>query len=53
MYHLFSFLYIRNWETGRHELSHLRVALFCAGLFLIMIAILIVVFHQAPVAYTS
>ena len=49
---LFSFLYVRNWHTGNRELSRERVALFCAALFLVLLALSIIAFLQAPLQYT-
>lgn len=48
---VFSFLYSRNWHTGKHELSRPRVALFAAGLFLVILACALISFLQAPVVY--
>lgn len=48
----FSFLYIRNWESGQMEISRPRIALFCAAIFLIMLALTIITILQAPVEYT-
>ena len=47
----FSFLYVRNWHTGERELSRSRITLFCAGLFLILLALTMISFLQAPVEY--
>jgi hypothetical protein len=49
----FSFLFIRNWHTGEMELSRSRMALFCAGLFLILLAVTIINILQAPVEYIA
>lgn len=48
----FSFLYQRNWHTGKKELSRLRVAVFCGGIFLILLALTIISFLQAPLEYS-
>lgn len=48
---VFSFLYIRNWHTGKLELSRPRVALFAAGLFLVLLALTMITALQAPVVY--
>lgn len=48
----FSFLYQRNWHTGKMELSRLRVAIFCGGLFLLLLALTIITFLQTPVEYS-
>jgi hypothetical protein len=50
---IFSFLYARNWHTGVMELSRPRVALFCGVLFLLLLALTIISFLQAPVTYTG
>lgn len=50
---IFGFLYARNWYTGEMELSRPRVALFAAGLFLIVLGIAIVSLLQAPVEYQA
>lgn len=50
---VFSFLYARNWYTGKLELSRPRVALFSAMLFLIFLGIVIVSMLQAPINYAS
>lgn len=50
---IFSFLYTRDWHTGSMELSRPRVALFCGVLFLLLLALIIISFLQAPVTYTS
>jgi hypothetical protein len=48
---VFSFLYIRNWHTGARELSRPRVALLAAGLFLVVIALMLISILQAPLVY--
>jgi hypothetical protein len=48
---VFSFLFVRNWHTGVPELSRPRVALFAAGLFLVLLALFLISFLQAPVVY--
>ena len=49
----FSFLYVRNWHTGELELSRPRLAICFAVLFLIMLALTIINFLQAPVTYIA
>ncbi len=49
----FSFLYVRNWHSGQMELSRPRFILFCAGLFLLLLALTIISFLQAPVVYVA
>ncbi len=48
---VFGFLYTRDWHTGHPELSRPRVALFGAGVFLVVLALLLVAYLQAPVVY--
>lgn len=50
---IFSFLYVRNWYTGKQELSRPRVTLFAAALFLLLLGLLIISFLQAPVSYSA
>lgn len=49
----FSFLYVRNWHSGKRELSRARLAIFCAGLFLLLLALTIISILQAPVTYIA
>ncbi len=49
---LFPFLYTRDWHSGRKELSRPRVVLFVGMISLIIIALLIAYFLQAPVTYS-
>lgn len=49
----FSFLYTRDWNSGQMELSRPRVALFCACIFLVMLALTIISILQAPVEYVA
>lgn len=49
----FSFLFVRNWHTGKMELSRPRLTLFCAGIFLLMLALTIISVLQAPVVYIA
>ncbi|MEN9920126.1 MAG: hypothetical protein RL538_19 [Candidatus Parcubacteria bacterium] len=50
---IFSFLYVRNWHTGKMELSRPRLSIFFAILFLIMLALTMILFLQAPVEYST
>jgi len=50
---IFSFLYTRNWHTGKMELSMPRVALFFATLFLVVLAITLITILQAPIEYQA
>jgi hypothetical protein len=45
----FSFLYTRNWNTGKKELSRSRTAVFCGGVFLVLLALTLISILQAPV----
>ncbi len=49
----FSFLFVRNWYTGERELSRPRLAVFCGGIFLILLALTMISILQAPVEYTA
>ncbi len=49
----FSFLLVRNWYTGEMELSRPRLAVFCAGIFLVLLALIMISILQAPVEYVS
>ena len=48
---IFSFLFVRDWHTGRHELSRPRLAILSAGLFLVVLGVLIIAIVQAPASY--
>lgn len=50
---VFGFLYTRNWYSGDLELSRLRVSLFFAMLFLVILGIAIISVLQAPLTYES
>ncbi len=50
---IFAFLYVRNWHTGQHELSRVRVSIFAAGVFLLVLGIALVAIMQMPVTYES
>jgi len=46
---VFSFLFVRNWHTGEMELSPSRMAIFCAAIFLVLLALTMISFLQSPV----
>lgn len=46
---VFGFLYVRNWYTGKQELSRSRMAIFCGGLFLLLLALTIIHVLQLPI----
>lgn len=48
----FSFLYVRNWHTGKMELSRQRLAVFCAAVFLVLLALTLISILQAPAEFT-
>jgi hypothetical protein len=50
--YIFSFLYVRNWQTGQKELSRARMAILFGGLCLILLALTMISILQAPVTYT-
>lgn len=47
--YVFSFLYIRNWHTGRYELSRYRLYWFLATILLLVIALSLIALLQSPV----
>lgn len=49
----FSFLYVRDWHTGKRELSRPRVTLFLGLIFLLVLALVIIAVLQTPVVYSS
>ena len=46
---VFSFLFVRNWHSGKWELSRSRMAIFSAGIFLVLLALTIISVLQTPV----
>ncbi len=50
---VFSFLYVRNWHTGQRELSRPRLLWFVGVIGLVLMALVMINFLQAPVAYSS
>lgn len=50
---LLPFLFVRNWYTGKWEISRHRLMLFGAFLFLFSAATAVIIILQAPVIYTS
>lgn len=50
---VFSFLFVRNWHTGQMEISRSRMSIFCAVLFLVLLALTMISFLQAPVVYIA
>lgn len=45
---VFSFLYVRNWHTGRLELSTYRLAVFGAGCLVLILALVMINYLQSP-----
>ena len=45
----FSFLYTRDWNSGKRELSRPRTAIFCGVLFLLFLALTLISILQAPI----
>jgi len=45
----FGFLFVRNWDTGRKELSRARTTVFCVAIFLVLFALTVISVLQAPV----
>jgi hypothetical protein len=50
---VFFFLYVRDWHTGRMELSRPRLAIFCGAVFFVLLALLLISIMQAPVIYIN
>lgn len=50
---VFSFLYTRNWHTGKMEISWPRVSVFVSFIFLMFVAISMIAFLQTPIEYNS
>lgn len=50
---VFAFLYVRNWHTGKMELSRPRMSIFCAGIFLLLLALTMISILQAPAVYVA
>jgi len=50
---IFAFLYVRNWHTGKRELSRERVTLFMGGLLITLIALTLIAFLQSPLYYAT
>lgn len=48
---VFSFLFVRNWHSGKRELSQPRVDIFFAGIFLVLLSLTIVSFLQNSTVY--
>ncbi len=49
--YVFRFLYVRNWHTGRRELSWLRLYWFVGGLVLIALLFVMIYILQATTVY--
>jgi hypothetical protein len=45
----FSFLYIRNWHTGRQELSRSRLVIMGCGAVFLIVSLVVIGFLQAPI----
>jgi hypothetical protein len=48
---VFSFLFVRNWHSGQWELSRPRVALFLAGLAIVLLGSVLALILGAPIVY--
>ena len=49
--YVFSFLYVRNWHTGKKELSHVRLFIFFSLIFMLLLALTIIGILEQPVTY--
>ncbi len=50
---VFKFLYVRNWHTGKKEISRPRLILFVSVIFLIVLALIFITILQAPIEYKA
>lgn len=50
---VFSFLFTRNWHTGKMELSWPRVAVLLSFLFLLALAAVMISYLQTPLVYNA
>jgi hypothetical protein len=50
---LFPFLFVRDWHSGKQEVSRLRAFVFCVAVGFIVISIGAIAFLQAPVSYNQ
>ncbi len=51
--YVFSFLYVRNWHTGRRELSYKRVFWLGGVVFFLVLIISLAWWLQQPAVYTA
>lgn len=51
--YVFRFLYVRNWHTGRHELSLVRVFWFLGVLIVGLVSVVGIYFLQLPITVTN
>lgn len=50
---VFPFLFVRNWETGEHEVSVPRLYIVLAGCILTCASLAVAYFLQLPVVYIA
>lgn len=50
---VFSFLFVRNWYTGKMELSQPRMILFSSMLFIVLLGVVLAFFLQSPIEYSQ
>jgi hypothetical protein len=51
--YIFSFLYVRDWNTGENELSRTRLVILASAIFLIILALVFIAILQTPIAYSK
>jgi len=51
--YIFSFLYTRNWHTGKMELSPARVWVFVGFIALVLLGLVMIEILQTPLRYEA
>lgn len=51
--YIFSFLYTRNWHTGKMELSAPRLYIMLAVIVLVAVGTVMIAYLQTPVVYIA
>jgi hypothetical protein len=50
---VFSFLYVRNWDSGQMEISRPRLYVFLSFILLLMVATIMIALLQIPITFTA
>lgn len=51
--YIFGFLYERNWHSGEMEISYVRLSIFSALVFLLVLGLVLIWLMQLPVEYRA